>query len=487
MGTIVAVLSKKGEDAGEVAFTMLEASGSESPRLYGMASSSAVSLEESPTRLRHRYIDSSIIVGYALSRILTEDKPQPLKLSKATLVFDGRTYSENAGNSDAEVVAEKLWQNHVEKAKTLIQEAEGDFAYVIAEPERLIAGRDALGVRPLYHGENADLIALASERKALWKINVEKTDSFPPGHLAVIDKHGIDFILAKRLAYSKPKQMTMPTVARELRTLLEKEVLKRVSGLKEVAIAFSGGLDSSLVTFLAKNSGTNVHLIHASLADQPETSHAKRVAEELKLPIQVCLHEEKDVEEVLPKVLRLVEEPDPVQIGIGIPVFWSAEETSKMGFKVMLAGQGADELFGGYKRYVDEYVQYGKEKAQKILFSDIFNLHKTNLERDSKICNFHNIELRLPFATYQMAEFALGLPLELKMEPEDSTSRKLALRQVAQDLGLPQQVVNRPKKAIQYTTGVNATLRKLAKKKELSLNEYVQQVFRKSFGKDDAC
>jgi asparagine synthase (glutamine-hydrolysing) len=200
-------------------------------------------------------------------------------------------------------------------------------------------------------------------------------------------------------------------------------------------------------------------------------------AEKLELPIHVRLCDEKDVEKVLPKVLWLIEEPDPIKASIGLPFYWIAEKTAEMGSKVMLAGQGADELFGGYQRYVHDYLAYGGEKLRETLFDDILKMHETNFARDSKICNFHNVELRLPFATYQMAKFATELPVELKIEMKNNALRKLVLRKVAENLGLPQFIVKKPKRAIQYATGINKTLKKLATVKGMPVKEYVQETF----------
>src|SRR4030065_488519 len=70
---------------------------------------------------------------------------------------------------------------------------------------------------------------------------------------------------------------------------------------------------------------------------------------------------DSDVETVLLKVVELIEEPDPVKASIGVPFYWVAEKAAEAGLKVMLAGQGADELFGGYQRYVKEYCSKGEK------------------------------------------------------------------------------------------------------------------------------
>jgi asparagine synthase (glutamine-hydrolysing) len=158
-------------------------------------------------------------------------------------------------------------------------------------------------------------------------------------------------------------------------------------------------------------------------------------------------------------------------------LYWTAEKAAEMGFKVMLAGQGADELFGGYQRYVHYYLTYGREKLRETLFNDALELYESNFERDFKICNFHNVELRLPFATHEITKFATELPVELKIEKKDNGLRKLVLRRVAENLGLPQFIAKKPKKAIQYATGVNKILERLARTKEVPMKEYIQETF----------
>jgi asparagine synthase (glutamine-hydrolysing) len=475
MGTIIGVLDKNGEDSTETAITMLKTLQTEKAEAFGIASPSRINIKRNVEDLKRKRLNSNLIVGHVFSKTLNTDKPQPIELENATLVFDGRIYP-LSNTSSADDAAQKLQCNREEAVKNLITETEGDFAFIIAETSRLVAGRDTIGLRPLYYGENLDLVALASERKALWKIGLDKTCSFPPGHIAFVYKKGFRLKTIKRLTYSKPSRTTMQTAVKELQTLLQHSVKERVSGLKDLAVAFSGGLDSSLIAFLAKKHRSNVHLIHVSLENQQETEHAREAAEQLKLPIYICLFKEANVEQILPEVLWTIEEADPINTSIAIPLHWAAEKAANMKLKVMLAGQGADELFGGYKKYVDDYLLHGGEAARKI-FHDIIRLHDTNLERDFKTCNHHNVELRLPFATHELAKFATDLPINLKIEPQQNGPRKLVLRQTAKNLGLPDNIVKKPKKAIQYTTGVDKALKRIARKQGLPIKEYLHRIF----------
>jgi len=476
MGAIVAVVSKEGKNVTKTAVTMLKALNRDNAEAFGIASPTTAKIEKSFNALRGEEVDSPIAIGHVFSKVFVGDEPQPIKLDEMAIVFEGRLYATELESCDPRTFAEKLKQNGKAAIETLVKETKGNFVFVVAEPSRLIVGRDTLGVRPLYYGENKDLAALASERKALWSIGLKVTISFPPGYMALVDKDGFKFKPIKTLAYSKPKRMTMQAATQKLQALLEFSTKERIRGLKEVAVAFSGGLDSSIIAYLAKKLKGNVHLVHISLKNRPETEHAKRAAEELGLPVHVYLYDEESVERTLPNVLWLIEESDLLKTSIGIPVYWAAEKTAKMKIKVMLAGQGADELFGGYKRYVDDYKRYGTGVRKNIL-NDIIRMHETNFERDFKICDFHNVELRLPFATYHVAKFATGLPLKLTIGSQSNTLRKLVLRRAAEDMKLPQFIVKQPKKAIQHATGISEALKKVAKRKGLPAKEYLEEIF----------
>jgi asparagine synthase (glutamine-hydrolysing) len=482
MGAITAIVSKKSENVAKIAVTMLKMLKHKGTETFGLASPTIVNIEKSIDSLQDRDVSSPILIGHVFSRILSSDIPQPIRLDNKTLVFEGRVYPLTTESSHVKFAAEKLNQNRRNK-EVLIKDFDGDFAFAVAEPEGLTAGRDSLGVYPFYYGENASLAAFASERKVLWRIGIREAHSFPPGHIAIFDKHGLKFKPVKTLVRPRvgATQATMQTAAKKTRKLLQRSVRQRVSGLKEVAVAFSGGLDSSMIAVLAKNLGVDVHLILVSLRSQPEIEHAKEASEALRLPLRIYTYSEKTVEECIPQVLWLIEEANPVKTSIGIPVFWTADKASRIGYDVIFAGQGADELFGGYKRYLNDYLRYGEEHVQKTSFNDAVRMYELNFERDRKICNFHNVELRLPFATRQLALFATSLPLHLKIEAQNGSLRKIVLRKVAEDMGLPHFILNKPKKAIQYATGVNKVIKKLAEEKGFSTKEYLENMLQVVF------
>ncbi len=482
MGAVVAVLNKRNRDATEMARAMLDTFRQRSPEIYGLATPAEIRMRRDLAALKNSKLKSATAIGYAFSKVLERDKPQLLKVGNTALVLEGRLY-QTKKEKTLEAATENLG-THPREAAALIKNAEGDFTFAIAESQQIIAGRDTMGTRPLYYGENASFCALASERKALWRIGIKSEKSFPPGNTALLNKHGFTFKPQNTLKRLEIRKITLEQAAKKVQKLLERSVADRVEDVDDVAVAFSGGLDSSLVAAMAKSKVANLHLIHVSLKGQKEIWHAQKAAEELGLPIHVCLYEENEVEKALPHVLLTTEEADPVKVAIGIPFFWTAQKASKENLKVILAGQGADELFGGYKRHSEAFIVSEKGETEKTLFNDVVGNYKNNVERDFKIYSSHGVELRLPFASYQLAKYALTIPLKLNLGQGGDSIRKLVLRKTAESIGLPRFVTRRPKKAIQYATGVSKALRKLAKRSRRSMKEYLQQVFRATLEKE---
>jgi len=483
MKAIIAVLDREGKNAAQMAVSMLKALGRGGADAFGIATQNHVILEKTLEKLQVEEFKSSTAIGHVFLKVLAQDEPHPTQIERTAFVFDGRIYNPRVETSEVDFVAKKLQADDEAGAEALIRELDGCFAFAFAKDEKLVVGRDSLGLYPLYYGENRDVLAFASERKALWKIGIKEARSFPPGHLIIADKKGLKIKPVKVLKCSATAPASMEEAAKKLQTLLELSTKERVRGLSEVAVAFSGGLDSSLIAWLAVKAGAEAHLIHVSLENQLETEQAEKAASLLGMPFHAYLYDEGDVEQTLPKVLLAIEDHNPVMACIGVPMFWAAERAAELGFKVLFAGQGADEYFGGYRRYLNLYKRFGEDTTEKALAHDILTMHEKNFERDSKICTFNNLELRLPFTSYPIAEFALNLPLRLKIESPNDSLRKAVLRKAAEKFGLPPPIVNKPKKAVQYATGVAKAVRRLAKRERLTVKQFLQKIFSEAFEK----
>jgi asparagine synthase (glutamine-hydrolysing) len=479
MKVTVAVLDKQRNNVVDRVLELLQELGDMRTSNFGLVSPKKSLLDKNFDIMSRQGLVSSTMVGYVSSKPKSASGYEFLQLEDSALVFEGRVYSPLPKAAVMEQVAKEPL--HCEALlQTLIAAADGDYSFLMLKDGWIAAGRDPVGVQPLYYGENQNVAAVATNRKALWKLGIENPVSFPPGNIAYVNREGFQFKPVKTLTFAEPTPITLDEAAKRLQALLEESIRRRIRGVKEVAVAFSGGLDSSLVAYLASKFGVKVNLLHVSMENQAETEEAIDASDKLNLPLQVHLFKDSDVEKTLPKAVALIEDPDPIKASVGLPFYWAAEKAFEAGYRVMLAGQGADELFGGYQRYVNEYCKDGSEAVRKTMFKDVVRIHESNLERDLKITGFHDVELRLPFASFELAEFALSLPIECKMEQKPDTLRKLVLRKVALNAGMPSSVVDKPKKAVQYSTGINNAIKRIAKKHGKTVNEYLGELFEES-------
>lgn len=475
MRTTIAVVDKNGDSAITRMLDVLQTFDVGQVSHFGFITPKKSYFEKALGIINRQGLEDSTVIGCVSSRAIVSSNYDTLRLENAALLFEGKIYNPVPKEALTKNVAESP---HCETAlQTLIEQADGDYAFWMLKQGWIAAGRDPVGVQPLYYGENRDVAAYATNRKALWRLGIENPISFPPGTLGFADKDGFKFRPVKTATFAPPKQITLDEAAVTLQALLTESVRRRVHDLEKVAIAFSGGLDSSVVAYLASKQGLKVELLHVSMENEEETEAAIEAAEALDLPMQIDLFKDSDVENTVPKVVELIEEADPVKAAIGVPFYWTAQKAAEGKYKAVLAGQGADELFGGYQRYINECIKEGAEKVRRTMFDDVVNIHISNLERDLKVTGFFDVELRCPFAGYEVAEFALGLPLECKIEPKADTLRKLVLRKVAQNIGMPASISDKAKKAVQYSTGINDAVKRVAKAQGKSVNEYVSDLF----------
>jgi asparagine synthase (glutamine-hydrolysing) len=163
-----------------------------------------------------------------------------------------------------------------------------------------------------------------------------------------------------------------------------------------------------------------------------------------------------------------------MKVGIAAPLYFVALDAAARPSRAIFSGNGSDELFGGYAKYVEEYQKHG-EQAKATMFRDVARSHEVNLERDWKVCSSLGLELRLPYVDPGLTRFALGLPLSHKLPVEGKEPRKIVLRHLAKRLGLPRDIAERPKKAAQYSSGTGKMIERLAKRRGKSVAGYLAE------------
>jgi asparagine synthase (glutamine-hydrolysing) len=185
----------------------------------------------------------------------------------------------------------------------------------------------------------------------------------------------------------------------------------------------------------------------------------------MNLPLKTKIIDLDDVKNYLIPVLDAIEEFNVMKIGVGMPAYIASEIAHEDGLKVILSGQGADELFAGYNRYLGFYNEKG-ELAQEDLKKDILNLYHVNLQRDDAVTMANSIELRVPYLDLDIINTAMNIPMKYKINGKKDKLRKCILREVGAELEIPAEIVNRPKKAAQYGSGIHKMLKKVLKEEQ---------------------
>ena len=414
------------------------------------------------------------MLGHKLTKVESVDPPQPLSQYGYSLVFEGRLWYEpiQLGISTA---ADTLGREPEQGIQRLIKEKTGSYAVAVLDRRTILCGRDPVGAFPLYYGEDLEVAAVASNRKMLWAADLE-AHTFPPGHTARITEEGILFERMRVLNLPPLRKVSMGDAMDELNRLLTDAVETRCRGLLRVSLGFSGGIDSSLLAYILDEAGADVDLVCVGMEGSKEFAAAEAAADTLDLPLRIESFTLGDVEANLDSVLWAIEEPDPMKASVALPLHWVARIASDAERRVLFSGNGSDELFGGYRKYVREYIESG-ESVRETMFRDVVASHEVNYARDYKVCTGHGMELRLPFADLRLIEFGLSLPTGLKLSLEPVSPRKLVLRRLAEKLGFPEEMAYKPKRAVQYSTGVNNALKRLARREGKSLAGFLTDRF----------
>lgn len=429
--------------------------------------------------IRHRgpdgsgiFSQSDISIGNVLLKI-TGEKTQPISNCGA-LTYNGEIYNfreiakalDLKTDSDSETLFELIKSGGIE---TAVGELDGDYAFAYIENGKISLVRDPAGVKPLYYS-TGNGFAFASEKKALSAVGESKSEikTLKPGHMLTFCAGNI---IEKKVSGFSSGEILTEEAKDLLFEAIERSIKKR--HFVPCAIAFSGGIDSSLLAALCRDA----KLYSAGMAGSHDIGQTKKAARFLGLTDNLHLHEltMDELETAIPAVIRAIESCDPMKVSIALPLFFASKDARHDGFRVMLSGQGADELFAGYKRYES----MNSLELGIALKKDLDNIAENNLERDDAVTMANSVELRVPYLDKNVVEIALRIAPELKIH---NGIRKYILRLAAGKI-LPDDLVWKEKKAAQYSSGINSAMEKIARKKgyrgERALGRYLGELKQK--------
>ncbi|GHT46625.1 asparagine synthase B [Planctomycetales bacterium] len=480
--------------------------------IFGFTESLAAMREQALTmsrKIRHRGPDWSgiyscekaILTHERLAIVDPESGRQPLYSDdgKVVLAVNGEIYNHQIirnrqadtykfkTKSDCEVIL-SLYK---EKGKDFLEDLNGIFAFVLYDEEKdaFFIARDHIGIIPLYYGYGKDgAFYAASELKAL-EGHCETIEQFPPGHYLYHENGGAKD--SKNVSKEKPQPVRWykrnwreyssveynESVLQRIRESLEAAVHRQLMTDVPYGVLLSGGLDSSIVSAVAKKytasrveSGDRevawyprLHSFAVGLEGSPDLEAARQVADyigtvhhEIHFTVQEGIDAIRDV-------IYHIETYDVTTVRASTPMYLLARYIRSMGIKMVLSGEGSDELFGGY-------LYFHKAPSAKDLHEEtvrkLDKLYQYDCLRANKSLAAWGVEGRVPFLDKEFIDVAMTLNPEDKLSGLKHRMEKWILRRAFADY-LPERVVWRQKEQFSDGVGYNwiDSLREVASSK----------------------
>jgi asparagine synthase (glutamine-hydrolysing) len=411
----------------------------------------------------HIMENGSILCHESLSIIDLDSGKQPIQgTKKAWMVHDGEIYN-------YQELKEGVLKNHTFRTKSdsevivhlyeefgydFCNKLDGDWAFVIIDGDDYIAGRDPMGVKPLYYGlDERGRIYFTSEMKSIAD-QCKSFSTFPPGHYYTGKSGFVKYYDPEYEEYEKATQELDLTLIRET---LTQATRKRLMSNVPVGVLLSGGLDSSLISAIAarilKEEGKKLQSFSISLnADAPDAKAARKAAEFLGTEHHEVHFTVAEGVAILEKIILHIETYDSISVRASVPMYLLSKVIIEKGIKVILSGEGADEIFGGYLYFrnapsAEDFQKETIERIQKLFTADLLRVDKSTMA-----CG---LETRVPFLDKQFLDATVLIKPEEKQPKTYDGVEKYILRKAfdtPEDPYLPAEILWRQKE--QFSDGV---------------------------------
>ncbi|MEJ2534602.1 MAG: asparagine synthase B [Gammaproteobacteria bacterium] len=360
--------------------------------------------------------------------------------------------------SDCEVIL-PLYQR---RGAAFLNDLRGMFAFVLfdADHDRWLIARDAIGIIPLYYGfDHQGRLYVASEMKALMDV-CEEVHEFPPGHSwSRGDPEPVRWFEPAWREYEALDHQ--PTDRAALFRALDDAVRSHLMSDVPYGVLLSGGLDSSIIAALAARHAERrveedehrrawwprLHSFAVGLEGSPDLAAAQKVADHIGTVHHGFTYTVQEGLDALEEVIHHLETYDVTTIRAATPMYLMARKIRAMGIKMVLSGEGADEIFGGYLYFhkAPDARAFHEETVRKVL-----RLHMYDCLRANKAMAAWGVEARVPFLDRDFLGFAMSMNPEDKMIGAGRMEKQI-LREAFGGL-LPEEVAWRQKE--QFSDGV---------------------------------
>lgn len=333
-----------------------------------------------------------------------------------------------------------------EVGQEMAQHLDGMFAFILTDGQEFVAVRDPVGIKPLYYGKSGNHLVFASELKALAG-RATDVKEFPPGSLY---HSQTGFQKYRSIPRAEPEERPITEWCTVLRETLERAVKKRLMSDVPLGAFLSGGLDSSIIAAIARSHMNELHTFSVGIEGSSDLAAARIVAKHIGSIHHEYLITVDEIRHHLPEIIYYLESFDQDLVRSAVPTSFVSRLAAEH-VKVILTGEGADELFAGYTYYkkFDETMPLHEE-----LYRSVSSLHNINLQRVDRLTMAHSIEGRVPFLDMEMIELGQRIPAHLKLRRDRNGAliEKWILRKAFEDM-LPREIVWRTKEQFDEGSG----------------------------------
>ena len=373
------------------------------------------------------------------------------------ILFDGELYNKRPeGQSDLDLFIE-YWEKY---ERDSFSRLDGSFACAVVEKDdEVILARDSVGARPLFFGENNNVFYFCSEMKGLIDHVPFDIQELAPGQMYSTKKGMKEF---KPFIPETPQLGHLDEATKTLRELLIEAVKRRMDGVE--AVSLSGGLDSSIVAAIAKEFNPDLQLFTVAVesAPGPDLENAKHMAEFLGMKHHIYMITEPDITEFISDSIWYLESFDEDCIS-GILSNYYASKIVKPHSNAVLVGEGADELFGGYRMVLKNPRVKSAEQRERLAQKLLDIAFNTALRRLDRGWMANAVVYKTPFLDAKVVDFSQKIPMDWKIYGENQIE-KYILRQAFRDM-LPERIANREKLRFAMGAGMDDVMDELVARK----------------------
>ena len=341
--------------------------------------------------------------------------------------------------SDSEAILH-LYEEH---GPSVVNHLDGMFTFAIADGSDIMLARDPIGIKSLYYGKCEGRLLFASELKALAQYcdNIKEVSPGTYYH----SKEGFKTFYS--VPDLQPDNRPEEEYIKEIRDTLEKAVVKRLMSDVPVGAFLSGGLDSSIICAIARKHLPELHTFSVGIEGSRDLEAARIVSKHLDTIHHEYILTQEELKRQLPDIIYYLESFDQDLVRSAFPCYFTSKIASDH-VKVILTGEGADELFAGYTYYKDIM---DEDLLHNELRRSVSSLHNINLQRVDRMTMAHSIEGRVPFLDLTMIELGQRIPAAYKLKGKPVVE-KWILRKAFEDM-LPHDIVWRKKEQFDEGSG----------------------------------